>query len=149
MNVLMVVSWDNLGGVCGVVNHVATRLRDDGHGVFYLWPGSYARPRAETSREGFPAFRLNWRPTSVRGAELKSRVAFILWLPFTLVTLALLIRRLRVDLVNVHFPGSSDIHFAILRRLGVVKLITSIHGSDLLPNGTRSPSRQIGVSFLL
>ena len=149
MNVLLVVPWDNLGGVSAVVNRVAHHLRDHGHAVWYMIPGDQTRAEPYRSRCGFPGFRMNLRPTVVDGAALRSRIAFAVYLPLTLVLLALLLRRHRIDVVNVHYPGSPAIYFAILTRLGLIRLVTSIHGADLLPNGARPPSRQLGVRALV
>lgn len=149
MNVLLVVPWDNIGGVCSVVNHVAKHMRAQGHGVFLLLPGSSARPVAETSREGLPAFRLNIRPTSPGRGKLRGRIAFVVTLPYTIFVLASLLRRLKIDVVNVHFPDNSAIAFAFIRTLRMAKLASSLHGADLLPNGMRVPSPQVAIRALL
>lgn len=149
MNVLLVVPWDNLGGVCAVVNRVAKHMRAQGHGVYILLPGVGHWPTEGVSREGHAMFRLNIRSCGSPTRSLRSRLAFALTLPGTLVALAALIRRLRIDVINVHFPDDSSIDFAILRRLGFAKLVTSVHGADLLPAGTRLQLPQWGVGSLL
>jgi glycosyltransferase involved in cell wall biosynthesis len=149
MNVLMVVPWDNRGGVCGVVGQVAQHLQSRQHAVAYLLPGSRVWPVRDTTRDGFPAFRMNVRPTATLGAPLRSRIAFWLTLPWTLVALLVLMRSNRIDVVNIHFPGTSSMAFAILRRLGVIRLVTSIHGADLLPHGQRLPPPTTGVGAVL
>src|SRR5207248_3902108 len=89
--------------------------------------------------------RTPWVP----GASFRSRLVFALALPLTLLHLARLIRRLRVDVVNIHYPAGHFVFFAMLRRLGLVRLVTSIHGADLLPNGSRCLSHQREVLNLL
>jgi glycosyltransferase involved in cell wall biosynthesis len=149
MNVLFVVPWDNMGGVSHVVNRVAHHMRAQGHGVFYLMPGPQDRVEQEASREGFPLFRLRLRMPWVPGAAFRERVVFALTLPLTLLRLTQLIRRHRIDVVNIHYPGGHFVYFATLRRLGVVRVMTSIHGADLLPNGSRRLSHQREVLRLL
>ena len=149
MNVLLVVPWDNVGGVCSVVNQVARHMREQGHRVSLLLPGASSWPVEDVSREGHQLFRLYARPTSFLRGSLRHRIAFVLTLPLTLVALGFLVRRLRINAVNVHFPGDEGIHFAILRRLGLIKLITSVHGTDMLPDGVRLPQRQRGLCMLL
>ena len=149
MNVLFVVPWDNIGGVSHVVNRVAEHLRAQGHGVYFLLPGNQETPTEDVSLAGFPAFRLNLRVPVIPGRQTRSRTAFTLMFPLTLMRLSGLLRRLRIDVVNVHFPGGSGVYFAALRRLGLVRLVTSIHGADLLPNGARPSTMLPGISALL
>lgn len=149
MNVLFVVPWDNIGGVSHVVNRVAQHAHAQGHGVFFLLPGPCDAPTETTSQAGFPAFRLNLRAPWVPGRSFRSRLAFRLTLPLTLLRLARLCRRLRIDVVNIHYPAGNNIYFAMLRRMGVVRLVTSIHGADMLPNGSRRLSHQAEVLSLL
>ncbi|AHG93604.1 glycosyl transferase group 1 (plasmid) [Gemmatirosa kalamazoonensis] len=149
MNVLFAVPWDNIGGVSHVVNRVAHHVRAQGGGVYFLLPGSHDRPESGVSREGFPAFWLRMRLPWVPGASLRNWLAFFLTLPVTLFWLTRLIRRHSIDVVNIHYPGGHFVYFAILRRFGVVRLVTSIHGADLLPNGSRRLSHQREVLNLL
>src|SRR5437764_2732761 len=109
MNVLLTVPWDNLGGVCNVVNEVALRLRRRGHGVWLLLPGEGNEPTETTSRMGLPAFRLNLRPPHVEEAPVKSRLAFRAHLTRTRQALRGLMGDLGIDVVNIHFPHDSSI----------------------------------------
>src|SRR5687767_13073557 len=145
MNVLFVVPWDNIGGVANVVNRIAQHMRSQGAGVFFLLPGASMHPEPVTSRLGFAGFRMNTRPRSIVGRGLRSRVAFALTLPLTLYHLARLIRRLKIDVVNIHYPAGNKVYFAVLRRLGVVRLVTSIHGTDMLGGAARQPAERGGI----
>lgn len=148
MNVLMVVSWDNLGGVSGVVNNAATSLRADGHNVHFLFPTARTASDPDTTRLGFPAHYLNLRPVTIRGRKLRSLAAFALNFPGTVNALKALIHDLKIDVVNVHCPGDWGMHFAALRKSGVCKLVTSIHGSDVLLNGSRDNIPHAGVNAM-
>lgn len=152
MNVLFVVPWDNIGGVSHVVNRVAQHVLSQGHGVHFLLPGRPARdytPSETTSRMGFPAYRMSLRHPWIPGRSFRARLAFALTLPITLVRIAGLVRRLRIDVVNIHYPGGQSIYFALLRRMGIVRLVTSIHGADMLPNGSRRLSHAREVVSVL
>jgi glycosyltransferase involved in cell wall biosynthesis len=149
MNILFVVPWDNIGGVSHVVNRVARHMRAQGNGVFFLLPGRVDRVERGHSREGFPAFRLPLRLPWYSGSPIRSRVAFAVKLPGTLFRLLRIVRRHKIDVVNIHYPGGHFLYFSLLRRLGLVRLMTSIHGADLLPNGTRRLSHEREVLGLL
>ena len=148
MNVLMVVSWDNIGGVSSVVNNVATSLKAEGHGVHFLFPNERSAGDSDKTRLGFPAHYLNLRPTTIEGRQLRSFTAFALTFPSTVLALQKLIRELKIDVVNVHCPGDWGLHFLALRKLGACKLVTSIHGSDVLLNGTREGIPSTGVNAM-
>lgn len=64
---------------------------------------------------------------------LKRLITFCLFLPATLLALHRILRAHSVSTINVHYPGLTALHWAILRRLGLFKgrLILSFHGSDL------------------
>lgn len=145
----MIVAWDNLGGVCRVVNRVAEHLRTHGHGVHLLFPGTQTRPQATVSREGFPAYRLRLREQVIPEAPIRSRIAFWLTLPLTLFVVTRLIRRHDVDVINVHYPGSNTPSVVFLRRVLHMKIVTSVHGSDLLPDGERRFPTPAGLVALL
>lgn len=67
-------------------------------------------------------------------ARLKARMAFLLRLPVTLFRLRQIFRKMRVEVVNPHFPGMECIHFFMLRWLGIFRgrIILSFHGSDVV-----------------
>ena len=73
----------------------------------------------------------------------------MLSLPVTMFVLIRMIRKHRIDVANIHFPGSAGITFVILRRLRLLRLVTSVHGADLLPEGKRAASPQLGLRKLL
>lgn len=149
MNVLLNVPWDNLGGVCNVVNAVGLHLRNQGHAVWLLLPGESNDPQEATSRVGLPVFRLNLRPSRVEGARLKSALGYRVHLQQATRTLRTLLGDLKVEVVNIHFPHDGSRYFAGLSRQGLVKLVTSIHGADLLPYPAEPSLKHNGVSIVL
>jgi glycosyltransferase involved in cell wall biosynthesis len=141
MRVMIVVPWDQeRGGVATVVNNLARYLTDAGHEVAFLHPGGSERISAKTTRAGFRGYEINLRPPSVPSNPLRSRIAFWLLLPRTLLRLLALLREREIELVNVHYPLNSFIYFAITRVLLRHRLVVSVHGADLAPGGEQ-PSR--------
>jgi len=150
MNVLLVVPWDQAsGGVASVVQNLARRLQNRGHTILFLHPGLPNRPRAHTSKSGFPGFEVNLRAPLVQARPLKSAVAFIWNLVPTLYRLASLIRERRIDVVNIHYPIESFVYFGILRRLLGARLVVSVHGADLFPRGRRMERYPTWLRFIV
>jgi len=75
-------------------------------------------------------------------AKWKARLAFLACLPVRLFRLARLLRAMRVEVVNPHFPELGCLHFVLLQRLGLFRgrLVLSFHLSDL-----REASRSKGL----
>ena len=46
-----------------------------------------------------------------------------------------LLQKYRIQIVNVHYPTDPFFYFSICRHLQCIKLITSVHGADILPDG--------------
>jgi len=133
VNVLIVVPWDQeYGGVASVVANLAEQLRARGHGVQFFHPGEGTRPRPKTARNGFPAWELDLRAPSVDRRPVLSRIAFVLYFVPTLVRLLALLRRERIDVVNIHYPIDPFVWFAFCRALAPIRLVTSVHGADLV-----------------
>jgi glycosyltransferase involved in cell wall biosynthesis len=49
-----------------------------------------------------------------------------------------MLRRERIDIINIHYPVAAFVYFAALRRQDR-PLVVSIHGADLFPDGARRP----------
>lgn len=149
--VLLVVPWDQeVGGVASAVGNLALHLRRQGREVVFLHPDEEAEGvRERTTAWGFRGYTMKLRAPSVPGRVLRSRLAFALFLPVTLWRLARLVRRHRVGVVNVHYPVESFLPLALLRRIAGVRLVTSVHGSDLLPGGRPRVAYPLSLRWLL
>ncbi|HEX7979913.1 MAG TPA: glycosyltransferase family 4 protein [Gemmatimonadaceae bacterium] len=144
LHVLLVVPWDQThGGVNTVVRNLARFLQETGRGPHFLFPGNATVPRSGLSRLGFAATYMNLRPPLVRRRLLRSVVAFWLTAPISLWYLVRLVRRQKIDIVNVHYPDLNFVHFVALRRLTGVRLVTSVHGGDLTSLPKRSLARRL------
>ena len=150
MNVLIVVPWDQeFGGVASVVGNLAEQLRARGHGVQFFHPGEGSRLRRKTARNGFPAWELDLKAPSVERRPILSRIAFLFYFVPTIARLLALLRRERIDVVNIHYPIDPFVWFAFCRALAPIRLVTSVHGADLvIGEGELRPLRW-GVSYIL
>jgi colanic acid/amylovoran biosynthesis glycosyltransferase len=146
--VLVAVPWDQReGGVASVVRHLGAHLRDRGHEVVFLFPEEVRGVERRATAWGFTGYALNLRPPSAPGHPLRAPAAFAATAAPTLLRLGAIVRRHRVGIVNVHYPVEAFVHLALLRGWGGVRLVTSAHGSDLLPGGR--PRRPLARSVRL
>lgn len=136
MKILIVNSVDEkIGGVASVVGNLADCLSRRGHEVLFLNSGSSHRVKPKTTQLGFKGFELNLcLPTSER-SRFVSAVLFAVRFPIGLFKLIWLIKKHGIEIVNIHYPAESFFYFAFCRKLLSIKLITSVHGADMLPDG--------------
>jgi glycosyltransferase involved in cell wall biosynthesis len=136
MNVLIVVPWDQeYGGVASVVGNVAIQLQKRGHHVWFLHPGESHYLLTKSTKWNFPGYELNIRNPYISDWPVKSVLGFSVYLCHTLHQLYTLLVRHDIDIVNIHYPISSGLYFTLLRKLFRFKLVISVHGADLFPNG--------------
>lgn len=150
MNVLIVAPWDQtFGGVAAVVNNLARQLVAAGHGVsFFSGKTSSFVLRRGGTRLGFPQFRLLCLVPFVGNISWRGSLAGIVMFPFVLLQLLWLIRRERIDVINIHYP-TSQLFFSLCRLLSSVKLVTSVHGADIFPGGEQRGRYSRRLLFLL
>lgn len=144
----MVVPWDqHVGGVASVVGNLARCLERTGHQVVFFHPGEpeFCRPR--TTAWGFTGYERNLRSPFIPGRPVRSALAFVAVLALTLYQLAAVIRRHRIDVVNIHYPLEAFLYFALLRRLMPFRLVVSVHGADLFRDGR--PAQRYPRSLLM
>jgi glycosyltransferase involved in cell wall biosynthesis len=136
MTILLVVPWDQeYGGVASVVGNLARYLSRRGHRVLFLHPGDGNRIRPRTTAWGFSGYDINLRTPFIAARPLRSILGFLAHLPSTLYQLWRLLRSEGIQVVNVHYPGDQFFLFAVLRWLRSMKLVVSVHGADVLPDG--------------
>lgn len=150
MNVLIVVPWDQeYGGVASVVGNLGKYHQSQGHRVIFLHPGETNFLKEKTTKWGFRGFTLKLRKPFHLDHPVRSILAFIGFLPVTVIQLIYLIRRYQISIVNIHYPLDSFICFAICRWLLLCKLVISVHGADLFPAGQRLTKYSYALKFLL
>ncbi|MFL5540197.1 MAG: glycosyltransferase family 4 protein [Longimicrobiaceae bacterium] len=146
--VMIAVPWDqHEGGVASVVRHLGAHLRERGHEVVFLFPAEVEGVERRTTAWGFPGYALNLRPPRAAGHPLRAPAAFAATAATAQLRLRAIVRRHGVGIVNAHYPVEPFVHLALLRAWGGVRLVTSAHGSDLLPGGR--PRRPLARSVRL
>lgn len=130
---LFVLPWELSlpGGVNQVVSNLVGEMVAHGRFRPLVLIMSWAHQSLdETDTPTVSMLRLRVRSP---GPGLKRLATFCFVLPATLLALHRIMRVHSVSTVNVHYPGLTALHWAILRRLGLFKgsLILSFHGSDL------------------
>jgi len=150
MNVMLVVPWDQrFGGVASVVGHLATRLEKAGHQVIFVHPGGPDRETSRTTQWGLAGYEINLRSPIVSGRALKSLLAFLVFFPFTMYRLVSLVRAHGIQIVNVHYPVEAFVYFAVLRWIVPIRLVLSVHGADLFPEGRPRGRYPWSLGFLV
>lgn len=122
------------GGVETVVNQVSVQLVQSGHSVAIV-TSRYPRtlPRRETL-DGIPVTRLFFlypQLAYLKTGRLDLWVAGVVFFPWTLLQLALLLRAYKPDVVNLHYLGAPGLFVWILHRLFRFRLVVSLHGGDV------------------
>jgi glycosyltransferase involved in cell wall biosynthesis len=132
-----------------VVGHLARHLEAQGHRVLFLHPGVSEFVRYKRTRLGFQGVELNLRTLLVPGHRLRSVCAFLVTLPFTLFQLLRLLKAHDIQVVNLHYPLESFVYFAFCRWMRPIRVVVSIHGTDILLWKATSPwpSRTLGLVF--
>ncbi|MFW6088551.1 MAG: glycosyltransferase [Gemmatimonadota bacterium] len=150
VRVLFVVPWDQrVGGVTSVVANLATWLEERNHGAVFLHPGTANELEHGRTKRGFPGYRLRLRSIFVSGRPVRSVLAFCIVLLPTLVRLVGLLRRERIDLVNIHYPLASFLPVVLAARLAGRPVVTSVHGADLFPQGEPQSRYPLGLRIVL
>jgi len=143
MNVLMVVPAGlEFGGVAEVVRSLVRYLRERGHEVVLLSPGSSFRIAPRGPRWGADSYELRLQLPFGSRSPLVSLLAFSVLFPLALVELVRFLRKHRFGVVNVHYPADTAAYLALCRRILPFNLVTSIHGAEVFPGGGAArPSR--------
>jgi glycosyltransferase involved in cell wall biosynthesis len=149
MRILLVVSQDEeIGGVASVVGNLANFLISRGHQIFFLHPSDTTFLKRKTTKQGFPGFALRMQlPFGERHPAI-SLLAFSVFFPIGMYQIARLIRKHRIDIVNIHYPADCFFYLALCKRILGVGLITSIHGADVFPDGTPPNKYSLAVRVL-
>ena len=150
MKVLLVVPWDQaFGGVASVVGNLARHLQGSGHAVAFLHPGPTERLRERATASGFKGYEIILRAPFIETSPLKSLAAFAAHVVPTLYRLASLIRKRGIQIVNIHYPTEALVYFGILRWLLPIRLVVSVHGADLFPDGRTMKRYPLWLRFIL
>jgi glycosyltransferase involved in cell wall biosynthesis len=114
-----------------------------------MHPGEGRQPVEKKTKWGFDGVEMRLRAPSVPGRRFRSALAFVLTLPGSLRTLARIVRRYDIRIINVHYPTPGFALFAVARWILPVKLVVSVHGMDLVPTSKGPVRPPLGMRMLL
>jgi glycosyltransferase involved in cell wall biosynthesis len=150
VRILLVTSADEtIGGVPYVIGNLARHLNRRGHEVIFLYSGTTLCPRKKTTQWGFTGFDLNLQMPFGDRHPIISLPLFLLRFPVGLFQLIRLIQKYRIQIVNIHYPGECFFYLAICRRILPIRLITTVHGADLFPDGIPRAAYPKAIKWLL
>jgi glycosyltransferase involved in cell wall biosynthesis len=149
MRILLVVPQDEeIGGVATVVGNLARYLTTRGHQVFFFHPSAGLCLEQRINRLGFRGFYLRLQMPFGERHPVISVLTFTLLFPIAAFQLLLLLRRYKIDIVNVHYPADCFVYFALCRQFFGGILVTSVHGADVFPGG-RSASHSRSFEYTM
>lgn len=150
MNILIVGPWDHrVGGVDYVAGNLAGYLERRGHKVLFIHPDQNWFLERRVTTWGFNGYRLRLSGPLVEKHRIRGLIAFVCFLPLTLVQIGRVLVQNKIDVINLHFPSPNMFYFAICARLLSIPLITSIHGADIFPDGMRRNHYAFGLQMVL
>jgi glycosyltransferase involved in cell wall biosynthesis len=150
VRILLVTSVDEtIGGVPYVIGNLARHLNRRGHEIIFLHSGMTLWRRKKTTKWGFTGFDLNLQMPFGDRHPIISLPLFLLLFPVGLFQLIRLIQKYRIQIVNIHYPAECFFYLAICRRILPIRLITSVHGADLFPDGIPRAAYPKAIKWLL
>lgn len=117
-----------------VVRELVRSLRDRGHEVVLCFPWSEDGTVEHFSHDGVPSYRLRLRPPRDPDRPVVGSLAFLAYLFGTLRALNGILRDEDVDVVNIHYPEPSSVHYLLAARWAGVPVLSSAHGTDVFPD---------------
>ena len=119
------------GGVATFVHQLAREFLALGHRAVVLVATEDHALRRLNPGEAPAKFGLALRTPWVRGARLKSTLAFVLFFVPTLLRLLRFVRRERFRAISLEYPLGYMHYFAWIRRLTGIPLVCGLHGGDV------------------
>jgi len=134
--------------VASVVGNLARCLSR--HHVVFLYPDGPNRLRQKRTTWGFSGYDINLRAPFIRDRPISSVVAFLVFFLPTIYQLQRVIRLQGIQIVNIHYPIDGFVYFGVLRWfLPTTRLVVSVHGMDLFPDGRRRERYSWSLGLLL
>jgi L-malate glycosyltransferase len=150
MRILLVAPEDErVGGVPHVIGNLALHLRRQGHEVIFLYSGTGFLRKTKINKWGFTGFEIRLQMPLGERHPVVSILAFLALFPIGLYQLIRLIRRYKIQVVNIHYPDDCFCYFALCRRMLPLKVVVSVHGTDFFPDGRPRSAYTRASKFLL
>jgi glycosyltransferase involved in cell wall biosynthesis len=132
---VLVIPWglDATGGVTQVVRNLYQELACCGWSPTVLVSSWSERAPVHDEIDGIHVIRWRLRSPWSHTGTWRAAAAYILTLPIFMWRWRRLARAAHVEVVNVHYPGTSVLSWALLRRLGLWrgKVVVSVHGLEV------------------
>jgi L-malate glycosyltransferase len=139
MRILIAVPFDeDRGGVAYVAGNLARELQRRGHQVTFVFPGKAFRIKQKVTKFGFPGYELRMQCPFGQRNPVISLLAFLILFPVGIYQIWWLLRKNRIQIINVHYPTDCFFYLALCSRMLDKALVTSVHGADLFPDGVRA-----------
>jgi glycosyltransferase involved in cell wall biosynthesis len=119
------------GGVEEAVRRLARYLVAHDHEVVVLVSAPPGAFRFRTEQVDGVTIGTAYLNIPTRAASLVARLLFPLRVLYSLSYIALLLRRGRPDVINLHFAGTATAYALMVAKLFKIPLIVSLHGSDV------------------
>ena len=150
MNILMVSTWSPLipaGGVSTMMRDLIRNLRPECHAIVLVsdWDAPVPTPAPKGE---FEAINFRLRNTVVKGRTLKSLLAFLLFLPITILRLRRLCKERNIEAIHMHFVNASYVYFPILKWLLGIPLVTTLHRGEVLGYSELTSLEKASVDFV-
>jgi glycosyltransferase involved in cell wall biosynthesis len=150
MRILVVAPGDEeIGGVASVIRNLTQYLHNQGYEITLLYLGKTTFTKIKTTKAGFTAFELNLQAPFGERHPLISLILFFIRFPIGMYELVRIIRKKKIQIVNIHYPTDGDWYFALCRRVLSIAVVTSVHGADLFPKGKRRVKYSRAIRLLL
>ena len=150
MRILVVAPGDEeIGGVPSVIGNLTRYLQNQGHEIIFLYPGKSTFAKIKITKAGFTAFELNLQEPVGERHLLISLILFLIRFPIGMYELVRIIRKKKIQIVNIHYPADNAGYFALCRRILSIAVVASVHGADLFPNGKRKAKYSRAIRLLL
>jgi glycosyltransferase involved in cell wall biosynthesis len=134
MNILIAVPWHTPGSIGGVgvaVRKISEELTRKGHEVTYLVHGENQSVEFVEDDHGRPIYSMYLRFVRSRKWSVKALVAFLFYLPPTLLRLRRFLQQYHIDVTVIFYPGAHHFYFRLLKAISSAHYAVAVQGSDI------------------
>lgn len=137
------------GGVDAVLNLLAFARHDDYACAVLRTAGWDERDLAPRQVDGVDAFALHFPLPPSRAADIRNWLRFVLLAPLALWKLHRLVRSESIDVVHLHTLQHYHLYFSLLRLLGGLPYVVTLHGSEVTHFANRGSRTQATWRWVL
>lgn len=136
-NILLVSPWfqtvdgEPVGGVSNVIGNLSKKFYSKGLNISLLLPGDLDRIVPISDHQGVSIYSLYLRPVHDINHPIKGFLAFLVYLLPTVMRLRTFIKERGIEVINIHYLMQTHTYFLLLRWFLGVRIVISVHGSDV------------------